>query len=98
MTTMWSVGNGRLVTKDGLVDDGLVVVTGSSIFYAGSRREGPLTWSEVEPDVDAEGGYICPGFIDLYVHGGGGADAMAGSDDAMVTSDAALTRWYMWSM
>ncbi|OQA21864.1 MAG: N-acetylglucosamine-6-phosphate deacetylase [Actinobacteria bacterium ADurb.Bin346] len=33
--------------------------------------------------LDAGGGYIVPGFIDLHAHGGGGADSMDGSTDAV---------------
>ncbi len=32
-------------------------------------------------DQDAEDRFILPGFIDLHVHGGAGADSMAGADD-----------------
>lgn len=33
--------------------------------------------------VDAKGGYISPGFIDIHVHGGAGADFMDGSVEAV---------------
>lgn len=33
--------------------------------------------------VDARGGFILPGFIDMHVHGGGGADFMDGTDEAV---------------
>jgi len=32
--------------------------------------------------IDAEGAYLLPGFVDLHVHGGGGADFMDGTADA----------------
>ncbi len=35
--------------------------------------------------VDANGGYILPGFVDQHVHGGGGADFMDGTPDAYRT-------------
>ena len=34
--------------------------------------------------VDAEEGYLAPGFVDLHVHGGAGADFMDGTADAFV--------------
>lgn len=77
--TRWSVGNGRLVGPDRVVGDGFVVVEGAKISYAGPRR------AEDVPDVDAKGGWICPGFIDVHVHGGGGADAMDGDLAALET-------------
>ncbi|MDA8333899.1 MAG: N-acetylglucosamine-6-phosphate deacetylase [Peptococcaceae bacterium] len=33
--------------------------------------------------IDATGCYICPGFIDLHVHGGSGSDALDGSPEAI---------------
>lgn len=35
--------------------------------------------------VDCQGGIVGPGFIDLHVHGGGGADVMDGTRDALDT-------------
>ena len=32
--------------------------------------------------VDAAGGYICPGFVDLHVHGGAGGDFMDGTEES----------------
>ena len=40
--------------------------------------------------IDARGGYVSPGFIDIHVHGGGGADFMDGTPDAVRT---VLTRY-----
>jgi N-acetylglucosamine-6-phosphate deacetylase len=33
--------------------------------------------------VDTKGGYVSPGFVDIHVHGGGGADFMDGTIDAV---------------
>src|SRR6266446_4608793 len=35
--------------------------------------------------IDLEGMYLCPGFVDLHVHGGDGADFMDGSAEAFRT-------------
>ncbi len=35
--------------------------------------------------IDLQGGYLSPGFVDLHVHGGAGADFMDGTDDAFRT-------------
>lgn len=34
------------------------------------------------PELDADGRYLAPGFVDLHVHGGAGADFSAGDPDA----------------
>src|SRR4051812_38806580 len=35
-----------------------------------------------ESVIDLEGMYLCPGFVDLHVHGGDGADFMDGTAEA----------------
>jgi N-acetylglucosamine-6-phosphate deacetylase len=66
--------NGTVVGDTGIVRDGLVVAREGRIAYAGPRRD------ELVPPgaerIDAGGKYIAPGFIDIHVHGGGGADFM----------------------
>lgn len=64
--------NGTLITDAGEVRDGAVLVCQGRIEEVGERGVAP-------PDtelIDAEGGYIAPGFIDLHIHGGGGSDFM----------------------
>ena len=61
-----SVVAGRLVLED-RVAPGRIVISGDLI-------------TAVEPDASAaDGNYVCPGFIDLHVHGWGGHDALAGA-------------------
>lgn len=42
--------------------------------------------------VDANGGFVCPGFINEHIHGIAGADAMDESDDALTTMQKALPK------
>ena len=35
-------------------------------------------------EIDANGNYISPGFIDIHVHGGGGHDFMDGTEEAFL--------------
>jgi len=35
-------------------------------------------------NIDAEGKFISPGFVDIHVHGGGGFDFMDGTEDAFL--------------
>jgi N-acetylglucosamine-6-phosphate deacetylase len=64
--------NGTLITDAGTVRDGAVLVREGRIEAAGERGGAP---AEAEL-IDAGGGHIAPGFIDLHVHGGGGGDFM----------------------
>jgi len=64
------IGNGRTVLTKEVCDNGSVLVDCGKILEV--NRPCPNGVKRV----DAEGGYIMPGFIDLHVHGGGGADFM----------------------
>lgn len=71
--------NGRVLTPRGWVNDGSVLIDGTrikAILNTGKVADG------VEKVIDAKGGYILPGGIDLHVHGGGGRDFMEGTEEA----------------
>ncbi|WNS43938.1 N-acetylglucosamine-6-phosphate deacetylase [Paenibacillus sp. MMS20-IR301] len=65
------IENGSLCSKDGLITR----ITGSAWVRTGE--------SEEYEQVDARGGMLLPGFIDLHVHGGGGYDAMLATEDQL---------------
>jgi N-acetylglucosamine-6-phosphate deacetylase len=87
MTTT-AIFNGTVVLPDRLIEDGTVCCDESVITYVGSRKPVPGTMRLV----DANGGFISPGFIDLHVHGGAGADFMDGTPEAIMTACAAHLR------
>lgn len=39
-------------------------------------------WHSVKHELDARGGYVVPGFVDIHCHGGGGHDFMDGTETA----------------
>ncbi len=80
--------NGTVVLPDRLLHDGMVCCEDSKIISVGQR--GPLS-DDVEI-MDAKGGVIAPGFIDLHVHGGAGADFMDGTPEAVISVCAAHLR------
>lgn len=71
--------NGTVILPDRLVPDGAVICQGGKIMKVGRRfpRQQADEW------VDARGGYISPGFVDIHVHGGDGADFMDGDAEAV---------------
>lgn len=83
-----AIVNGTVVLPDRLVSDGIVCCDGPVITYVGDRKSVP---DDVQI-VDANGGFIAPGFIDMHVHGGAGADFMDGTLDAVTTACAAHLR------
>ena len=86
--TSIAIVNGTVVLPDRLIEDGIVCSDGSVITYVGDRKTIP---DDVRI-VDANGGVISPGFIDLHVHGGAGADFMDGTPEAIITASAAHLR------
>ncbi len=73
--------NGTVILADRALERGEVVVSAGRVE---SVREspGPADGAAV---IDLRGGYLVPGYVDLHVHGGAGADFMDGTDDAFRT-------------
>lgn len=63
-----AIKNAKLVLPDRVTHD-LVLSFDKRILSIGER-------AEAQQWLDAQGYYLCPGFIDIHVHGGGGADTM----------------------
>jgi len=84
-----------LVFEDRVMDDaylledgGAIVETGHMADWGASAASHALAASGASAEaferVDCRGDYLCPGFIDLHVHGGGGHDFMDGTEEAFV--------------
>lgn len=76
--------NGNILIPGGKwIKGGSVVIKDSTIveIYSHSR-----VIENIDKTVNAGGGYIMPGGIDLHVHGGGGRDFMEASVDAFTTA------------
>lgn len=72
--------NGKIITPNRLIAGGTIVVTGGTITTVSEQNidvEGAV-------EIDADGKYIAPGFIDIHVHGGGGHDFMDGTENAFL--------------
>lgn len=66
--------NGTAVTPEKTIPDAVVAVSGGRITYLGqSMAEAKQQYSSARY-LDLNGFYLAPGFIDLHVHGGNGAD------------------------
>ena len=72
--------NGTLVLSDRLMEDGELVVEDGMIRSVGAKRKRAKFTGRV---IDLKGSYLAPGFIDIHVHGGGGADYMDGTAEAV---------------
>ena len=68
---MYLLRHARLVLPGGVVDDGRLAVDGDWITEVGTGANGgPHPETQV---VDLAGYLVVPGFVDMHVHGGGGA-------------------------
>lgn len=78
--TRLKIFNGQIITPYRIIKQGTVVVTGSTITEV---SEGNI---EVPGalEIDANGQYVAPGFIDLHVHGGGDHDFLDGEVSAFL--------------
>lgn len=73
--------NGRVVLRDRVLERGGLVVDDGRIKKVFT---GEIPFSPSDHLIDAQGRYISPGFIDTHVHGGGGADVMDGTEEAVI--------------
>jgi N-acetylglucosamine-6-phosphate deacetylase len=78
-----SFHGGTIILEDRLLDGAQVEVDGARI--AAIRTNAEATSGALGQSVDLEGGYLAPGFVDLHVHGGDGADFMDGTEEAFRT-------------
>jgi N-acetylglucosamine-6-phosphate deacetylase len=62
------LAGGRLVTPDGVLDPGWIRVTAGRIDQVGQGAQRPAG-----SVTDLAGRWVLPGFVDIHVHGGGGA-------------------------
>lgn len=67
--------NGIIHTMDGpVIENGYVAVKGSKIAQVGPMSECPAQWEG--ETIDAQGGHVCPGFIDAHCHLGMFGDSL----------------------
>lgn len=84
---MKQIVNGRILTPQGWLENGSVLVEGNKIVNVINTAL-PINGAEI---IDAKGCDIVPGGIELHVHGGGGRDFMEGTEEAFrVAVDAHL--------
>ncbi|MFC5403112.1 N-acetylglucosamine-6-phosphate deacetylase [Cohnella soli] len=86
--------NGKILTeREGIIESGTIAWRGEHIAYVGKDANFP---DEQFQDghslvrIDANGGWVVPGFIDVHVHGGDGRDFMEANDESF----DAITRFH----
>ena len=77
---MKAIVNGKIILKDRIVEN-------SALLYS-DVVEGIVSEENIPNDaeiIDAKGGYISPGFIDLHIHGYLGKDVCDGEEESIRT-------------
>ena len=82
---MNAIVNGKIILKD-------CIVEGAALLY-GKTIEGIVPMDDVPADatvIDAAGGYVSPGLIDLHIHGYLGKDVCDGEEESIRTISKGL--------
>lgn len=82
---MKAIVNGKIILKDSIVDDYALLYT--------DKIEGIVLKNLVPTDaeiIDANGGYVAPGLIDLHIHGYLGKDVCDGGEESIKTISKGL--------
>lgn len=93
MSSCIYISNGNVITPNGILEATDVLIDGNVIKAVDKNIE--LADAE---KIDATGLYVSPGFIDIHVHGGGGADFMDGTEEAFLQVAATHARYGTTSM
>ncbi|MCF2445686.1 N-acetylglucosamine-6-phosphate deacetylase [Dyadobacter sp. CY345] len=92
--TLTKIFNGKILTPHREINGGCVIIENGKILEVSEKN---IEVSDAF-EIDADGKYIAPGFIDLHIHGGGGADFMDGTEEAFLTIAATHARYGTTSM
>lgn len=93
-----AIKNCNIVLEDGIIFDGVLLLSGDRIAKYGKESE--IEIPEHTKTVDAHGGYVGPGFVDLHVHGGDGKslifDTVAAADYYLQSGTTSILAapWY----
>ncbi|MDT3428343.1 N-acetylglucosamine-6-phosphate deacetylase [Paenibacillus forsythiae] len=74
---------GRVLTPEGVSEDGVIAAADGKIVYAGDANGLPASCSGWPEGVREREGLLIPGFVDVHVHGGAGYDFMYASAEAI---------------
>jgi len=81
---MKAILNAKIFSDDEIIEDKVLLFDHKIINIV---KEMDLTDIEI---IDAKGAYVSAGFIDLHIHGSGGADVMDATPDALETISSTL--------
>ena len=88
MKSVDGIKNGRIMTPNGIIENGSILIKGGKI--AAVEESGGVEFAEGAEIMDAAGKWVLPGFIDLHCHGAKGCDVM----DATLSDIETIARYH----
>lgn len=88
----WLIYNAKIVKDTEILENGVIGFDEGKITFIGTDGYGDLQRvnASTTSSLDARGGWVLPGFIDVHVHGGFGHDFM----DASIEAYEAITKFH----
>ncbi len=80
MNSYIKIVNARIITSERVIDNGNLLIKNDKIAEI-SKDDIAV---DAAQEIDAQGNYVAPGFIDMHVHGGGGFDFMDNTAEAFI--------------
>ena len=80
--------NASVLTEEGIIEKGYIYIKDGKIAETGHTSS--LTQHQAEVIVLPEDSTVVPGFIDVHIHGAGGADTMDATTEALTTMASRL--------
>ncbi|MGA9228307.1 MAG: N-acetylglucosamine-6-phosphate deacetylase, partial [Mesobacillus sp.] len=82
--------NARVLTEEGLIDKGFIYIKDGKIAETGQASALPAEYRHAEVIELPVNSTVVPGFIDIHIHGAGGADTMDATTEALNTMASIL--------
>lgn len=88
---MKAIINGKIITEEKVLENKILVFNEKILEFREQENFEQLL-ENFEEVIDAEGNYVCPGFIDLHIHGAGGYDVMDGTEESLSEISRVIAR------
>lgn len=82
--------NARVLTEEGFIEKGFIYIKDGKIAETGAAASLPADKSQAEVVELPENSTVVPGFIDVHIHGAGGADTMDATTETLNTMASIL--------
>ncbi len=82
--------NGKIITETEMIEDKILIYDEKILEIIDSKNSQKVL-KKCEEVTDAKKMFVSPGFIDIHIHGSGGADVMDGTEEALKRISSTIT-------